>query len=175
MSKMRQPRRDDKTIIPPDGPETKTSPVDQGALITDVDVPPLQPTVDANPDEPGPAVAETIVSPLPSVDKTLEAPSQSVSETLEMRASDGAETADGGRTLDAGFSATDVIAGSSDDATAAAATTAPDPAFGLRSSSGRSIRPVVPGYEIIAEIGRGGMGVVYRPGTSGWIAWSRSR
>jgi eukaryotic-like serine/threonine-protein kinase len=161
MSQARHPRADDPTIIAPEGPET-TICVEPAVPIAEVDAAPLPPTVDANPDEPGPGVAETMVSPSPGVDKTLEVSSPSVDETLGMHASDRRERADGGRIREMGFSATDVIADTHDDALTAAATTAVDPTIGLRSPAGRSIRPVVPGYEIIAEIGRGGMGVVYQ-------------
>jgi serine/threonine protein kinase len=167
MSEARDPLADDTTRISPDGSATATIAVETATPPTVADAPPSAPTLDLNPGERGPALAQTVVAPSPGVGDTLHMPSPragetldisspSVGETLDAPASFGLKTAGGNSVTDAGSGVIDGFSDFADDASTDEDKAGPRPTISRRS------RPVVPGYEIIAEIGRGGMGVVYK-------------
>jgi eukaryotic-like serine/threonine-protein kinase len=148
MSKARESRADDTTSIPPDRLATETIAVDSAAPTIGVDVPPLPPTVKLNPGERGPVVVATTFASSSSADETLDTPSPI-----------GSKTASGRCTTDAGSGAMEVFTDAADGATTDEGSDAPGPAIGRRQ---RPLGLAVPGYEIIAEIGSGGMGIVYK-------------
>ncbi len=156
MSEARDPRAGDTIPIPPGSSRAETVAVDSVAPVSGLGAPPAAQTLGFNPGERGPAVAETEVAPKPRVNQTVEMPSPSMGETLEPSSSVHSKMASGGFPTDAGSGAVGVCA--DDEETDEGAATR-DPARGRWSSP---LGPALPGYEIIAEIGRGGMGVVYK-------------
>jgi eukaryotic-like serine/threonine-protein kinase len=156
MSRAHDPRAGDTIEIPPDNSQAGTVKLDLAATVSGAGELPSAPTLNVNPGERGPTVAETQVAPSPSVSATVEMPSPSVGETLDTSSSVDSKMTSGGSTTDAGSLAIGDFAG--DESTDEGSAT-PDAARHRRSTRAR---PAVPGYVLIAEIGRGGMGVVYK-------------
>jgi eukaryotic-like serine/threonine-protein kinase len=161
MSKARDPRVDKTTIASPDGSGSEMTAVDSSDPTSTGAVSPFALTQELNPGEGVEAVAITAIAPSRSVNETLAMSSLSVEKTLDAPVSVGLKSAAGGLTTDAGsgsmldFGFEDPAGEASTDEGISAA----GPASGRRS---KLAKVNVPGYVIIAEIGRGGMGVVYK-------------
>jgi serine/threonine-protein kinase len=176
MSRARDQRADETISSPSVGAASTTIAPDRAVPTTVLYATPVAPTLELDPGKRGPSVPETMQAPSPGVDETVELPSQRrVGETLDMASSGsdatvdgpfsvGSISASGGATTEAGSGVISDLTESPDDATTDQATPTPGAAIGRRSARRRpksATVPAVPGYEIIAEIGRGGMGVVY--------------
>ena len=160
MSEARDRRADDTTCIPPGGSATDSDAVNSSAPTIAADSPPLALTVDLNPGQGGPAVAETTVAPSPSVGETLGA----------LASVDSTTAAGGGCTTDAGSGAMDLFAdlvhGTDPEETNAAA----GPMIGRRA---RPDGPPCRATRSSRRSAEAAWASSTKPGTSGSIDWSR--
>ncbi len=79
MSEAHDPRAGDTISITPDSSQAETVRVDSAGVESGSSAP----TLDLNPGERGPNVAETNVAPSPSVMETVDTPSPRIAETLD--------------------------------------------------------------------------------------------
>ena len=156
MSEARDPRTGKTISIPPGDSEAATVRAEAASSESGVAAPPGAPTLELSPGECRAAVTATHIAPATRVNETLEVPSPSMGETLEKPSLVRSAIAGADLTTDVVSAAT---GGLIDDAKTDVISDYSDPGRGRRSSPRV---PAVPGYEIIAEIGRGGMGVVYQ-------------
>ena len=148
MSEANNPRANDTTLDSPVKPAAEASTVDFASSTMGVEAPRSPVTENLYPGQPRESLAETAVELSPSVDPTLEVPPSRMGQTLDTLRGGGATT-DAGSGSILGFRD-----GPGEPST--------DDADGPSRTPGRRARPVVPGYLIVDEIGRGGMGVVYK-------------
>jgi serine/threonine-protein kinase len=163
MSDARDPGADDTDLISPDGSSGKPIESDAADPTVGEDEPSIASTLDLEPPLRGPVVAETFESASPNVDGISDTTSPGVGPTLDMTVSGGSKEPQEGRRAEAETRLIAALVDSADDVThdhaTAEVSTQPD---GVANRPSGRIGVEVPGYEILAEIGRGGMGVVYK-------------
>jgi hypothetical protein len=163
MSDARDPRADDTDLIPPGGPAGEPIEFDAADPTVGEDKPSIGSTLDPEAGPRVPVVSETSESPSPSVDETFDMPSLGEGVAPDVPVTGGSKEPHGSRRADAGTRVMAALADPAVDATS----DAPMAEVGFWPG-GAKIRPSsliegdIAGYEILAEIDRGGMGVVYR-------------
>ncbi len=169
MSEPRDPNAGNTITIPPGGSHAETVTVDSATPSSEGGAPTHAPTVDLNPGDRGPAIAPTDVAPAPTANPTVDMSSPSMGATLDAPSPARSTAADGGFTTDAGFAASGVFV---DGQTTDEGSDAPVPARGRRSNLPRRLCRATRSSTRSAEAAWASS---TRPGTSGWIAWSRSK